>query len=160
MRIYSKFLSQFTSCFTNLLLFVLFIFFYSSLKAQCPANYTCNATTGVITFQFDAGNASADRNVACDFVRKLGGTGTDPCSGGFFIVNGVRFDYTSNSGGANGGNSPITLTFTATTLPLTCPTNFQIAEAIGCAYSTNCLDVYFEDSVTGQNCSSSNSFLG
>ncbi|MBK8828846.1 MAG: hypothetical protein IPO26_19810 [Saprospiraceae bacterium] len=113
----------------------------------------------MITFQFDAGNASADRNVACDFVRKLGGTGTDPCSGGFFIVNGVRFDSTSNSGGANGGNSPITLTFTATTLPLTCPTNFQIAEAIGCAYSPKCLDVYFEDSVTGQNCSSSNSFF-
>ena len=71
---------------TNTILFILFYCLYINLPAQCPANYTCNATTGVITFQFDAGNASNDRNVACDFVRKLGGTGTDPCSGGFFSL--------------------------------------------------------------------------
>ena len=145
MLMYTKSPKLTSYVFNNLILSIFLILYGSNVSAQCPSNYTCNATTGVITFQFDAGNASDDRDVACDFVRKLGGTGSDPCSDGFFIANGVRFNYTSNSGGANGGNSPIILTFTATTLPLTCPTNFQIAEAIGCGFSTECLEVYFED---------------
>jgi hypothetical protein len=36
--------------------------------------------TKTIKFNFDAGND--DRNVACDFVRVHGGTGSYPCSGG------------------------------------------------------------------------------
>ncbi|HKO76866.1 MAG TPA: T9SS type A sorting domain-containing protein [Flavobacterium sp.] len=145
--------------------FLLFAMLPFSAVAQCPNSYVCTPTVGAtaatITFKFDAGNAAADRNIACDFVRKHGGTGTDPCNGGSITVAGITYNYTGNSGGANGNNSPITLTYTATIIVTNCPTDIQIAEGIGCSQTSynECLSVVFQDIITGQNCTSSNSFF-
>jgi hypothetical protein len=38
--------------------------------------YVFDIATKTIKFNFDAGNEADDRNVACDFVRVHGGTGS------------------------------------------------------------------------------------
>ncbi|MFB0904567.1 MAG: SprB repeat-containing protein, partial [Nonlabens sp.] len=126
---------------------------------QCPNTYVFNIATKTIKFNFDAGNAADDRNVACDFVRVHGGTGADPCSGGFINVAGIVYSYTSSTAGAFGSNSPITLTYTTTATLTTAPTDFEIAKGIGCGKSSNngCFTILFQDKKTGNNCSSSNS---
>ena len=145
--------------------FLLFALLPLSVVGQCPNSYVCTPTVGStnakITFKFDAGNDDADRNIACDFVRKHGGSGTDPCSGGSIKVAGITYNYTGNSGGASGKDSPITLTYTTTTNVTTCPTDFQIAEGIRCGQTSDngCLSIIFQDIITGQNCTSSNSFF-
>jgi len=140
---------------------IVFLFLPLMVNAQCPTNYVCNTVLNTITFQFDAGNSANDRNIACDFVRMHGGSGTDPCSGGSIFINGVQYNYTGNDGGGSGGNSPITLTYTATTDITVCPSNMEIGLAIGCGFvsQNGCLRVRFEDVETGQNCSSSNSYF-
>ncbi len=143
--------------------FILIALMPKIAAGQCPNTYVftqgSGSTPAKITFNFEAGNGVADRDIACDFVRKNGGTGTDPCSGGYIIVNGIRYNYTGNNGGGN--SAPIILTYTAATTVTNPPTNYQIAEGIGCGQTSDngCLSIIFQDRETGQNCTSSNSYF-
>ncbi|MBA0885574.1 SprB repeat-containing protein, partial [Flavobacterium undicola] len=139
------------------IIFLLFVILPFSAVGQCPSNYVTNLAAKTIKFQFEAGNGAADGNVACDFVRVHGGTGTDPCSGGSITVAGVTYNYTGNTGG--GSSAPIILTYTTTQTLNTVPSNIEIAKAIGCGQipDDNCFEIYFQDIETGQNCNSSNS---
>ncbi|MFH6769027.1 hypothetical protein V8G56_09805, partial [Gaetbulibacter aquiaggeris] len=152
--------SSFTTFLLTLLLFVMLPF---TALGQCPNTYvstpTVGTTAGTITFNFEAGNGAADQDVACDFVRAHGGTGTNPCSGGSITVAGITYNYTGNNGG--GTSQPIVLTYTAATNVTTAPTDFQIAEGIGCGQTSDDerLSIIFQDIETGQNCTSSNSYF-
>ena len=136
--------------------FLVLLFSTTVGYAQCPYNYVSNPTAKTITFQFEAGNAAKDQDIACDFVRKHGGTGVGPCSGGSITVDGIIYTYTGNDGG---GTGPITLTYTAGVTVTTAPTAFEIAEGIGCGQTSEneCFTIYFQDTKNGENCSSSNS---
>ncbi len=145
---------------------MLFFMFSAVANAQCPTNYQCTTVGGnmAVTFQFDGGNKSADQNVACDFVTRHGGSliggNVEDCSGGFITINGIKYDFIGDDGGGNGGNSPITLTYASTEAGV-CPTDYQIGVAVGCAETSDngCLSVIFQDQITGQNCTSSNSYF-
>src|SRR5690606_24468451 len=129
-------------------------------------NYQCTTIDGklAVTFQFDAGNAAADQNVACDFVVRHGGSlsggNVENCTGGFITINGIRYDFVGDDGGSTGNNSPITLTYLSQVTG-NCPSDYQIAEAVGCGQTSDneCLTVIFQDDITGQNCTSSNSYF-
>ncbi len=149
-----------------LLLISTFLFSKTSY-GLCPVISNCDPATGIIELQFDAGNSANDQDVACQFVLLQGGNliggNNEDCENGSIIINGITYNFIGDDGGGNGGNSPITLQFQVSPLPpgYTCPTNFEIAESYGCAQTTSdgCLEVYFEDEETGQNCTSSNSYF-
>ncbi len=156
----SRFLPNFL---ITLLLFVMMPF---AASAQCPTNYQCVNHTGslAVTFEFEAGNTAADQNVACDFVGRNGGTvnPSDPtdCSGGSITIDGVVYNFIGDDGGGNGN---ITLTYSSGVAhdPGDCPSNYAVAEAIGCGQTSDDgeLSVIFQDIETGQNCNSSNSYF-
>ena len=158
--------TQLRSKIGSLLVLLFFVLTSSFVNAQCPTNYQCTTIDGklAVTFQFDAGNTAADQNVVCDFVVRHGGSlsggNVENCTGGFITINGIRYDFVGDDGGGNGNNSPITLTY-ASQVAGDCPSNYQIAEAVGCGQTSDngCLTAIFQDQITGQNCTSSNSYF-
>ncbi|MEH6536123.1 MAG: hypothetical protein V7719_07010 [Psychroserpens sp.] len=153
----------------QILLFLAFLFIgVYSINAQCPINYQCtNHTDGnlAFTFEFEAGNSAADQNIACDFVVKQGGAliggDEEDCSGGFIVIDGVVYNFVGDDGGSSQTNIVLTYSSGIPHDPSNCPTDYEIAEAIGCGQTSdnNCLTIIFQDDETGQNCTSSNSYF-
>ena len=149
-----------------LLTLLLFSILPFAVSAQCPSNYQCVSHNGdlAFTFEFEAGNSANDQDVACDFINRIGGIvnpidATD-CSGGSIDINNVTYNFVSDDGGGNGN---IILTFSSgeTHDAGSCPSNYDIAEAIGCGQTSDDgkLSVIFQDYDTGNNCESSNSYF-